>query len=520
MFHLHWFQQKSPLGPCLLKRHLVSLSAIMSEEDVLIGPGTNGDYVASFGNIKSDQIDPMSREHFAVDDEAHIDPDTLTEALSDHENNSEAAVLTSTPIQYKGVCFDSTVDDEDREPLVAADSLMRNPSEGTDGDLEAESEESSQYDDDVSQEGDHHREVNILRHVMSLDHSRESLMVPGLLKVPIIGYETMEARSKFTIYKIHVMMGEEDPGWFVFRRYSDFVHLNEQLREEFPNMRLALPPKRWFRSNFDPDFLQDRKVGLQDFLENVTGHRDILSSQPVRDFFCFDDPPSIHDSLEESRAQCECLEEMTHLLRKELGEKEIEMELLKEEIDLYKNQVRLLTDRLSEFNKTICLQEKASLDSRNLSSMSTPSLRMRSLNMRSSLTDMEKSDSDLKVTSPDLNQSRSDADNCEFDSNIPHSTPVREITESEETSSALNTQCDSVSEQSKVELNLNTLAPRCLTSEQDLLNSESCDFKKSVEDAAKDGGQGESFSASDGGVESETVQSEFKQEEVDLKGKE
>ena len=46
------------------------------------------------------------------------------------------------------------------------------------------------------------------------------------------------------------------------------------------------------------------------------------------------------------QAQCECLEEMTHLLRKELGEKEIEMDLLKEEIDLYKNQVRLLTDRL------------------------------------------------------------------------------------------------------------------------------------------------------------------------------
>ncbi|GFS15606.1 sorting nexin-16 [Elysia marginata] len=263
-------------------------------------------------------------------------------------------------------------------------------------------------------------------------------------------------------------MGEEDAGWFVFRRYSDFVHLNEQLRELFPNMRLALPPKRWFRSNFDPDFLQDRKVGLQEFLENVTGHRDILSSQPVRDFFCFDDPPSIHDSLEESRAQCECLEEMTHLLRKELGEKEIEMDLMKEEIDLYKNQVRLLTERLSELNKSICLQEKAALEGRNVSSVSTPILRMRSLNMRNSITDMDNSDVDSGASRTISKQQTAEASNCKSDSNLLHSasktlpsefktsTPIKLFTDSSGKSPASNTHCD-------------TQATECRASDEDSL---------------------------------------------------
>ncbi|RUS73606.1 hypothetical protein EGW08_018629 [Elysia chlorotica] len=505
----------------------------MSEEDVLIASGANGDYIASFGNIKSDQLDPVSQKCFTADNIAHEIPDSESdsEVLSNHEvkNGTEPAVLTSTLIQHRGVCFDSTVNDY-TEPLVPSDSLMGNPSEGADGDLDAASEESSQYDDNISEEGDRHREVNILKHVMSIDHSRESLMVPGLLKVPIIGYETMEARSRFTIYKIHVIMGEEDPGWFVFRRYSDFVHLNEQLRELFPNMRLALPPKRWFRSNFDPDFLQDRKVGLQDFLENVTGHRDILSSQPVRDFFCFDDPPSIHDSLEESRAQCECLEEMTHLLRKELGEKEIEMDLLKEEIDLYKNQVRLLTDRLSEFNKSLCLQEKASLDRGNFSSLSTPSLRMRSLNMRSSLSDVEKSGSDVKSRTLDLNQLRSDANSCEFDLNSPHSdssklpcelktsTPVRRNTaNSTEVSSAPKSHPDYLSENGKEVSDLNILAPSCISPEKDILSSSSCGLNELSEGTdlcrggtAQDGGQEESFSSADGGFDVGPVQAEFK----------
>lgn len=43
----------------------------------------------------------------------------------------------------------------------------------------------------------------------------------------------------------------------------------------FPGFRLALPPKRWFKDNYNADFLEDRKLGLQAFLQNLVAHKDI-----------------------------------------------------------------------------------------------------------------------------------------------------------------------------------------------------------------------------------------------------
>lgn len=45
----------------------------------------------------------------------------------------------------------------------------------------------------------------------------------------------------------------------------------------FPGFRLALPPKRWFKDNYDSDFLEDRQLGLQAFLQNLIAHKDIAN---------------------------------------------------------------------------------------------------------------------------------------------------------------------------------------------------------------------------------------------------
>lgn len=180
--------------------------------------------------------------------------------------------------------------------------------------------------------------------------STRDAFMPGDLHTPILGYETMEARSRFTVFKIQVQKREDPNHWFVFRRYSDFLHLNERLKFMFPGFRLALPPKRWFRDNFDKEFLEDRLLGLQAFLNNITGHKDICNSTAVRDFLCVDEPPGPHDSLEESRALCDQLEESVYSLREQLQEKDAELNLLKEEIELYKSQVELLSSRLRDIN--------------------------------------------------------------------------------------------------------------------------------------------------------------------------
>ncbi|KAM9839377.1 sorting nexin-16 isoform 1-T1 [Aulostomus maculatus] len=148
----------------------------------------------------------------------------------------------------------------------------------------------------------------------------------------VLGYEVMEERAKFTVYKVLVRK-TSDENWVVFRRYTDFSRLNDKLKEMFPGFRLSLPPKRWFKDNYDTDFLEDRLLGLQAFLQNLVAHKDIANCRPVREFLCLDDPPGPFDSLEESRAFCETLEESNYRLQKDLLEKQREIDSLKRRLE-------------------------------------------------------------------------------------------------------------------------------------------------------------------------------------------
>ncbi|KAK3578961.1 hypothetical protein CHS0354_034749 [Potamilus streckersoni] len=166
------------------------------------------------------------------------------------------------------------------------------------------------------------------------------------IKAPIIGFELIEQRAKFTVFKLNVLV--KNDSWFVFRRYTDFTQLQDKLKKLFPGLRFKLPPKRWFKDNYEKDFLEDRLLGLQTFVNSILCHKDVCNSEPVCEFFCFNDPPGPHDSLEESRAMCETLEEAVYNLKKELQEKDSEIELLKEELSLYRSQVEMLSNALRE----------------------------------------------------------------------------------------------------------------------------------------------------------------------------
>ncbi|KAI0213131.1 Sorting nexin-16 [Lamellibrachia satsuma] len=168
----------------------------------------------------------------------------------------------------------------------------------------------------------------------------------GRVEVPIVGYEILEERSKFTVFKIYVRRFDENHQWFLFRRYTDFYRLNIQLRGLFPRFRLALPPKRWFRDNFDRNFLEDRQLALQAFLNNIVSHPDVSASEPVRRFFCFDDPPGPFDTLEESRALCELLEQQLHDMKLQLNERDAHVALLQEEMALQKAEINSLRKSL------------------------------------------------------------------------------------------------------------------------------------------------------------------------------
>ncbi|KAJ9577766.1 hypothetical protein L9F63_005686, partial [Diploptera punctata] len=148
-------------------------------------------------------------------------------------------------------------------------------------------------------------------------------------KIPIIGYEIMEERARFTVYKLRIENNSSGDCWFVFRRYTDFVRLFSKLKNDFPNIKLTLPRKRWFGDNFDPDFLEERIHGLQCFVNTILENPHLCASASVQDFFCLTEPPSYTESLEESRAIFETLEETIYHLRCQLKEKDLEINKLK-----------------------------------------------------------------------------------------------------------------------------------------------------------------------------------------------
>ncbi|XP_077542867.1 sorting nexin 16 isoform X2 [Haemaphysalis longicornis] len=178
------------------------------------------------------------------------------------------------------------------------------------------------------------------------DVEEEGIVVIPEYNTPIIGYEVMEERARFTVFKIRVEHVETGRFWFVFRRYTDFARLSKKLKPRFPGLQLCLPPKRWFGNNFDPMFLEDRVLGLQAFVKNIMGHRDISKSAPVREFFCLDDPPEPLDTIEESRALCENLEEEVYRLSQQLRERDAEIEVLRSELDSLRMQHGVLVKAL------------------------------------------------------------------------------------------------------------------------------------------------------------------------------
>ncbi|CAB0037038.1 unnamed protein product [Trichogramma brassicae] len=167
------------------------------------------------------------------------------------------------------------------------------------------------YTDDESQNGN-----------SEYQESQESSTNDNDLRIPIVGYEVMEERARFTVYKLKVEF-KNGNCWFVFRRYTDFVRLHAQLKRlKAPISHLSLPRKKWIGDNFAPSFLEDRITGLQSFVNGLLNSSDLVILPCVREFFCLDEPPALSDTVEESRAIFEALEDTIYHLRQQLKEKE------------------------------------------------------------------------------------------------------------------------------------------------------------------------------------------------------
>lgn len=119
------------------------------------------------------------------------------------------------------------------------------------------------------------------------------------IKVPIVGYEIADERSRFTIFKLRIENYENNNFWLVLRRFTDFTRLQMKLKTLFPQVNLALPKKKWFGNNFSSAFLDSRIAGLQVFINTILGNTEMRKSPAVREFFCLDEPPMFSNEISE-----------------------------------------------------------------------------------------------------------------------------------------------------------------------------------------------------------------------------
>lgn len=200
--------------------------------------------------------------------------------------------------------------------------------------------------------------LSVTRDVDSIEPDSSKDFVP--IKIPILGYETLEEREKFTLFKLEVRKNSFE-SWFIFRRYSDFARLKRQLKRIFPDVHLLLPPKKYFGGNFETEFLDERMAGLQNFIDFIIMNKQINSSNPVKQFFCYDEPPGPYESLEESRALCESLEDQVYRLTAQLQERDEKIRRLEAELEVNNERIAMMKE--SNYHSCSCVRTmKASRD--------------------------------------------------------------------------------------------------------------------------------------------------------------
>lgn len=158
------------------------------------------------------------------------------------------------------------------------------------------------------------------------------------IKIPIVGYEVMEERSRFTIFKLRIENYENNNFWLVMRRFTDFTRLHTKLKSLYPNVNLVLPKKKWFGNNFSAGFIDTRIAGLQTFINSILGNPGMRKHQIVREFFCLDDPPLYSESMEECKAIFEAQEETISHLKMQMRAKDEIIANLSRELHVQKQQ--------------------------------------------------------------------------------------------------------------------------------------------------------------------------------------
>lgn len=102
----------------------------------------------------------------------------------------------------------------------------------------------------------------------------------------VVGKE--EDGREFALYVVEVQRqaGDQMPAavWVVTRRYSEFHELHQHLRRRYPSTRELEFPRRRVVMKLQKQFLQNRRTGLENYLQQLLRMPDVCRSRELRSF--------------------------------------------------------------------------------------------------------------------------------------------------------------------------------------------------------------------------------------------
>ncbi|KIW95414.1 uncharacterized protein Z519_03998 [Cladophialophora bantiana CBS 173.52] len=125
------------------------------------------------------------------------------------------------------------------------------------------------------------------------------------IKSVVVGKE--DDGREFALYVIEVQRqaGDQMPAavWAIPRRYSEFHELHQRLRRRYPSTRDLEFPRRRVVMKLQKQFLQNRRLALEHYLQQLLQMPDVCRSRELRSFLSQSSIKSQQDTSKESNAQ-------------------------------------------------------------------------------------------------------------------------------------------------------------------------------------------------------------------------
>ncbi|KAJ9606786.1 tRNA (guanine-N(7)-)-methyltransferase (tRNA(m7G46)-methyltransferase) [Cladophialophora chaetospira] len=132
-------------------------------------------------------------------------------------------------------------------------------------------------------------------------YGRSSISIKSI----VVGKE--EDGREFALYVVEVQRqaGDQMPAavWAIPRRYSEFHELYQRLRRRYPSTRTLEFPRRRVVMKLQKQFLQNRRLALERYLQQLLQMPDVCRSRELRSFLSQSTITSHQDLSKESNAQ-------------------------------------------------------------------------------------------------------------------------------------------------------------------------------------------------------------------------